>query len=135
MSDDRKAALEERIEENQRKIEEISAFRDDPKIDKIIRVHTETDCSRFLSVEFIGQGSLTLKCSSAFSARIPTLHSGSVVAVACRRAAREPSRLYKSKQNLAFDQKPQWHMLLSCSFLSPSRSIELFHRERHSHVQ
>ena len=38
MSDDRKAALEERIEENQRKIEELSAFRDDPKIDKIIRV-------------------------------------------------------------------------------------------------
>ena len=33
-----RAALEERIEENQRKIEEISAFRDDPKIEKIIRV-------------------------------------------------------------------------------------------------
>ena len=38
MSDVKKADLEHRIEENQRKIEEISAFRDDPKIDKIIRV-------------------------------------------------------------------------------------------------
>ena len=38
MSDGKKADLEHRIEENQRKIEEISAFRDDPKIDKIIRV-------------------------------------------------------------------------------------------------
>ena len=27
-----------RIEENQRKIEEMAAFRDDPKIDKIIRI-------------------------------------------------------------------------------------------------
>ena len=38
MSDDKKADLEERIEENQRKIEELAVFREDPKIDKIIRV-------------------------------------------------------------------------------------------------
>jgi hypothetical protein len=37
MSDDKKADLEERIEENLRKIEELNLFRDDPKIDKIIR--------------------------------------------------------------------------------------------------
>ena len=38
MADNRKSDLEQRIEENRQKIEEISAFRDDPKIDKIIRV-------------------------------------------------------------------------------------------------
>jgi hypothetical protein len=37
MSKDKKADLEQRIEENKRKIEEFSLFRDDPKIDKIIR--------------------------------------------------------------------------------------------------
>ena len=37
MSEVEKADLELRIEENQQKIEELSAFRDDPKIDKIIR--------------------------------------------------------------------------------------------------
>ena len=37
MSEVDKADLKQRIEENQQKIEEMSAFRDDPKIDKIIR--------------------------------------------------------------------------------------------------
>jgi hypothetical protein len=37
MPEDKKAHLEQRIEEYRRKIEEISAFRDDPKIEKIIR--------------------------------------------------------------------------------------------------
>jgi hypothetical protein len=37
MSDDKKADLEERIEENLRKMEELNWFRDDPKINKIIR--------------------------------------------------------------------------------------------------
>lgn len=37
MPEDKKTHLEQRIEEYRRKIEEISAFRDDPKIDKIIR--------------------------------------------------------------------------------------------------
>jgi uncharacterized membrane protein (DUF106 family) len=37
MSDVDQADLKQRIDENQKKIEEISAFRDDPKIDKIIR--------------------------------------------------------------------------------------------------
>ena len=37
MSEVEKADLEQRIEEYQHKIEEISAFRDDPTIDKIIR--------------------------------------------------------------------------------------------------
>jgi uncharacterized membrane protein (DUF106 family) len=37
MSDVEQANLRQRIEENQKKIEEISAFRDDPKINKIIR--------------------------------------------------------------------------------------------------
>jgi hypothetical protein len=32
-----KSDLESRIRENQKKIEDLSAFRDDPKIDKIIR--------------------------------------------------------------------------------------------------
>jgi len=37
MSDVDQADLKQRIDENQKKIEEIRAFRDDPKIDKIIR--------------------------------------------------------------------------------------------------
>jgi hypothetical protein len=37
MSEVHKADLELRIEEDRHKIEEMSAFRDDPKIDKIIR--------------------------------------------------------------------------------------------------
>ena len=37
MSGVHKADLELRIEEDRHKIEEMSAFRDDPKIDKIIR--------------------------------------------------------------------------------------------------
>ena len=37
MPEDKKAHLEQRIEEYRRKIEEISAFRDDPKIEKIIK--------------------------------------------------------------------------------------------------
>ena len=35
--EDKKADLEQRIEEYRHKIEEISAFRDDPKIEKIIK--------------------------------------------------------------------------------------------------
>ena len=37
MPEDKKADLEQRIEEYRHKIEEISAFRDDPKIEKIIK--------------------------------------------------------------------------------------------------
>jgi uncharacterized membrane protein (DUF106 family) len=37
MPEDKKADLEHRIEEYRHKIEEISAFRDDPKIEKIIK--------------------------------------------------------------------------------------------------
>ena len=37
MPEDKKADLERRIEEYRHKIEEISAFRDDPKIEKIIK--------------------------------------------------------------------------------------------------
>ena len=37
MSEAYKFDLEQRIEEDRHKIEEMSAFRDDPKIDKIIR--------------------------------------------------------------------------------------------------
>jgi hypothetical protein len=37
MSEVYKADLEQRIEEDRHKIEEMSAFRDDPKINKIIR--------------------------------------------------------------------------------------------------
>jgi uncharacterized membrane protein (DUF106 family) len=37
MSDVDQADLRQHIDENQKKIEEISMFRDDPKIDKIIR--------------------------------------------------------------------------------------------------
>jgi hypothetical protein len=37
MPEGEKADLEQRIEENKRKIEEFSLLRDDPKIDKIIR--------------------------------------------------------------------------------------------------
>jgi hypothetical protein len=37
MSEVHKADLELRIEEDRHKIEEMGAFRDDPKIDKIIR--------------------------------------------------------------------------------------------------
>lgn len=38
MPDDRRADLQQRIEDNQRKIEALSGFLDDPKIDKIVRV-------------------------------------------------------------------------------------------------
>ena len=37
MPEDKKADLEQRIEEYRHKIQEISAFRDDPKIEKIIK--------------------------------------------------------------------------------------------------
>ena len=37
MPEDKKADLEQRIEEYRHNIEEISAFRDDPKIEKIIK--------------------------------------------------------------------------------------------------
>jgi hypothetical protein len=37
VSDIKRSDLSERMDEYRRKIEEISAFRDDPKIDKIIR--------------------------------------------------------------------------------------------------
>jgi len=37
MPEDKKADLEQRIDEYRHKIEEISAFRDDPKIEKIIK--------------------------------------------------------------------------------------------------
>ena len=38
MADDHRANLKERIDNNERRIGEMNAFRDDPKIDKIIRI-------------------------------------------------------------------------------------------------
>ena len=43
-----------RIEENQRKIEEMGAFRDDPKIDKIIRA-LQKQIAQFLSAQFVAR--------------------------------------------------------------------------------
>ncbi len=63
MSEVHKADLELRIEEDRHKIQEISAFRDDPKIDKIIRALQKQIAQDFLPIEFDGPGfetSLTL---------------------------------------------------------------------------
>jgi hypothetical protein len=47
--------LEQRIEENRQKIEEISAFRDDPKIDKIIRVLQKQIAQDFYQLSLLDQ--------------------------------------------------------------------------------
>ena len=66
MADNRKSDLEQRIEENRQKIEEISAFRDDPKIDKIIRVLQKQIAQDFYQLSLIGPSFPTLRCSSAY---------------------------------------------------------------------
>ena len=55
MADNRKSDLEQRIEENRQKIEEISAFRDDPKIDKIIRVLQKQIAQDFYQLSLLDQ--------------------------------------------------------------------------------
>ena len=59
MADNRKSDLEQRIEENRQKIEEISAFRDDPKIDKIIRVLQKQIAQDFYQLSLLDQVSQT----------------------------------------------------------------------------
>ena len=55
MADNRKSDLEQRIEENRQKIEEISTFRDDPKIDKIIRVLQKQIAQDFYQLSLLDQ--------------------------------------------------------------------------------
>ena len=55
MAENRKSDLEQRIEENRQKIEEISAFRDDPKIDKIIRVLQKQIAQDFYQLSLLDQ--------------------------------------------------------------------------------
>ena len=69
MSEVQKADLEQRIKENQRKIEEISAFSDDPKINKVIRALQKQLAQDSVPIEFVGSGSPPLKCSRHLCAR------------------------------------------------------------------
>ena len=55
MADNRKSDLEQHIEENRQKIEEISAFRDDPKIDKIIRILQKQIAQDFYQLSLLDQ--------------------------------------------------------------------------------
>ena len=55
MSEVHKADLELRIEEDRHKIEEMSAFRDDPKIDKIIRVLQKQIAQDFYQLSLLDQ--------------------------------------------------------------------------------
>ena len=53
---DRKADLQERIQDNQRKIEALSAFLDDPKIDKIVRVLKKQIAQDSYLLSILGEG-------------------------------------------------------------------------------